>query len=305
MAETQAPLIIGIELGGTKCVATLASGPGDIRAQRSVPSEAPAITLPAIAAIVHEWVAADPAIAALGIASFGPIAVSPTDSRFGHMLATPKPGWAGADVLGGIKAGAPHLPVALDTDVAGAALAERRWGAARGLDDFAYVTVGTGVGVGLIVNGAPSRGFLHSEMGHLRVPRLPGDVWPSSCPFHADCVEGLASGSAIALVARELDMAIEDIPADHPLWERVAFTIAQLGHALAVSLGPRLVAVGGGVVNRQPHLLDRANALLVESLAGYLDLPAMPYLVPPGLGDQAGPMGPIAMGLESETKPFI
>lgn len=295
-AGPQAAQIIGIELGGTKCVATLASGPHDIRDQRSVPTATPEETLPAIAAIVREW-AGMAGTAALGIASFGPIAVNPADARHGRMLSTPKPGWAGADVLGQIRSGAPHLPVSLDTDVAGAALAERRWGAGQGHDDFAYVTVGTGVGVGLIVNGAPSRGFLHSEMGHLRVPRLPGDVWPSCCPYHEDCVEGLASGSAIALVARELGVAIEDMAADHPLWERIAFTLAQLGHALAVSVGPRLIVIGGGVVHRQPHLLERANALVLASLNGYLDLPAMPYLVPPGLGDQAGPMGPIAMGL--------
>ncbi len=278
-------------------MATLGLGPTDIRDQRSVPTQAPGETLAALAAIVREWADGPAGAAALGIASFGPIAISPADPRYGHMLATPKPGWPGADVLGGVRAGAPHLPVALDTDVAGAAVAERRWGAGQGLDDFAYVTVGTGIGVGLIVNGAPSRGFLHSEMGHLRVPRLASDVWPSACPFHPDCVEGLASGSAIALAAREMGVAIADIPADHPLWERVAFTIAQIGHALAISVGPRLVVIGGGVVNRQPHLLRRANALLAESLNGYLDLPATPYLVPPGLGDQAGPMGPIAMGL--------
>jgi len=169
-----------------------------------------------------------------------------------------------------------------------------RWGAGRGFADFAYVTVGTGVGVGLVVNGRPTRGFLHGELGHVRLPRLPGDDWPGACPYHGACVEGLASGTAIR--ARIGARSVDALTPDDPLWDSVAHALAQLCHVIVCAAAPRRIAIGGGVVERQPHLLPRIGALLVESIAGYMPIPEPEtYVCPPQLGVLAGPLGPIAM----------
>jgi fructokinase len=194
--------------------------------------------------------------------------------------------------------------MAFDTDVNGAALAEMQWGAGQGLTDFAYITVGTGVGVGLVVRGRPTRGISHSELGHIRPSRLPGDTWPGSCPYHGDCVEGLASGTAIK--ARLGSTHLSTVAANDPLWDSVAHTLVQLCHTLVCTTGPQKIVIGGGVIQRQPHLLARLEPMLVESLAGYMPLPkAGRYIDAPGLGDQAGPLGPIALALaaERETAP--
>ena len=177
----------GVELGGTKCVAMLARGPDAIVTRETVPTTTPDETLAKLADILRTWERP----AALGIASFGPL-----DLAQGRMAATPKPGWAGADILG-LLSKAAGVPAAIDTDVNGAALAEMRWGSGQGMDDFAYITVGTGVGVGLVANGQATRGFGHSELGHIRVARLAGDSFAGSCPFHGDCVEGLAAGPSL------------------------------------------------------------------------------------------------------------
>jgi fructokinase len=188
-----------------------------------------------------------------------------------------------------------EMPLAFDTDVNGAALAEMKWGAGQGMADFAYITVGTGVGVGLIVNGAPTRGFGHSELGHIRVARLPGDEWPGACPYHGPCVEGLVAGRSIAA---RLGSSAAGLPEDHPVWEPVAHALAQLCHVLVCAAAPRRIVIGGGVVTGHPHLLPRIEAMLVESLAGYVLLPeGGPYVTAPGLGDRAGPLGPIALAV--------
>src|SRR3954471_5875744 len=191
--EDQGPrLFAGVELGGTKCVCLLATGPGDVRACETVPTTTPAETLGALRERLEAWA---PGFAGLGIASFGPLDLDPALPGWGRIAATPKPGWQGANIAGTLGAGL-GVPVAFDTDVNGAALAEMDWGCGRRLADFAYITVGTGIGVGLIVAGRRTGGFGHCELGHLRVPRLPGDCWPGVCPYHGDCVEGLASGGA-------------------------------------------------------------------------------------------------------------
>jgi fructokinase len=209
------------------------------------------------------------------------------------MAATPKPGWAGADILGPLSEAA-GVPAAIDTDVNGAALAEMRWGSGRGMDDLAYITVGTGVGVGLIANGRPTRGFGHSELGHIRVARLAGDGFAGSCPFHGDCVEGLAAGPSLKARVGE---RIAAIAPDDPLWDSVAWALAQLCHAIVCAAAPRAIAIGGGVACNQPHLLERIEAMLIESLAGYVTLPGSPYLRAPALGGNAGPLGAIALAM--------
>jgi fructokinase len=177
-------------------------------------------------------------------------------------------------------------------------LAELKWGAGQGLRDLAYVTVGTGVGVGLICDGKPVHGFGHPEAGHIRIARMPGDDWPGSCPFHGDCVEGLAAGPAIK--ARLGVEHLHDFPPDHPVWETVAWALAELCHGLVCTAAPSTILIGGGVVTGQPHLIERTGQLLVESLAGYVSLsPGRPYVKAPGLGSQAGPLGSIALAMHA------
>ena len=284
--------LASVELGGTKCVCLLGRGPEAVDDRRRIPTENPERTLAAIEAVLDEW-GAGRGFAALGIASFGPIDVDRGSAGWGRMKATTKPGWSGADVAGrlGRRYG---VPIAFDTDVNGAALAEGRWGAAQGLDSFAYVTVGTGIGVGLVAGGRPVGGFSHPEAGHMRVARRRGDDWPGFCTFHGDCVEGLASGPAIAA---RLGHPAADAPPDHPVWGLVADTLAQLCHNLALVAAPRRILLGGGVMEAQPHLFARIRAALDASLAGYFPLPDGDYVVPPGLGGLAGPCGGIALAL--------
>jgi fructokinase len=282
----------GVELGGTKCVALLARSRDDVIERETLPTTSPAETLGGLAALLRKW-----RFDALGIATFGPVDLDPESPTYGHITSTPKPGWAGADVLGVLRRGA-DVPVAFDTDVNGAAFAEMRWGAGRGFEDFAYVTVGTGVGVGLIANGLPMRGFAHCELGHIRVARLAGDAFAGSCPYHRDCVEGLAAGPSIA--ARVGGGAVGQVASDDPLWDSVAWAIAQLCHAIVCAAAPRAIAIGGGVVEKQPHLLPRIEAMLVESLNGYMILPKDgPYVRPPELGSDAGPLGAIALAMNA------
>lgn len=284
----------GIELGGTKCVAILGRGPGEIVARESLPTTSPEETLGRLSDVLDEWRSKE-GIESLGIASFGPVDLDPRSPAYGHITTTPKPGWTGVDVVGPLRRAA-GAPAAFDTDVNGAALAEMRWGSGRGFGDFAYVTVGTGVGVGLIANGLPMRGFAHCEMGHIRVARLPGDDFPGSCPFHGDCVEGLAAGPS--LIARVGTEKIEKLKTDDPLWESVSWALAQLCHSIVCAAAPQAIAMGGGVLDRQPHLLERIERMLTLSINGYLTLPNEgSYVRSPELGRDAGPLGAIALAM--------
>lgn len=288
-------MLAGVELGGTKCVCVLATGAGEILEQERVETEAPHATLPRIGSILHRWFTAGHSIKALGLASFGPIDVDQASSGWGRIGQTPKAGWTGTDIVASLTEGL-DIPVALDTDVDGAALAEMRWGAAAGLSDFAYVTIGTGVGVGLIVDGKPVGGFGHAELGHMRIARAPGDTWPGACPYHGDCVEGLAAGPAI--VARSGSHA-SLIAADDPIWHLVGHAIAQMLHNIVLTATPRRIFLGGGVISAQPQLFPIIRRELQASLAGYVSSPELDriddYVVPPGLGTLAGPLGPIAL----------
>ena len=236
-------------------------------------------------------------LGAVGIGGFGPLELDPAHPDHGCVVSTPKPGWSGADLLG-LVAGL-DAPAALDTDVNGAALAEGRWGAARGLDSWAYVTVGTGVGVGSIVVGRPVRGMGHSEAGHMRIPRLAGDVWAGACPYHGDCVEGLASGHAIQA---RTGRPAESLRPDDPVWEGVVHALTGLFHNLVLTTLPQRILVGGSVAAGQPHLMPRLRFALKVSLAGYgaaAGIEPELFLREPGLGDMAGPLGAVAIGLSA------
>jgi fructokinase len=289
---SQAPLIAGIELGGTKCIAILSSGPDAIHEEVRIPTTRPEETLPALEAALDAW----RGFAAIGVASFGPVSIDPRSGDYGRITSTPKPGWANTDIVRRLAARY-DVPVGFHSDVVGAALAEARWGAGTGLSELAYVTVGTGVGAGMIAGGRPVDGLTHSEFGHIRPARLPGDDWGGSCPFHGACVEGLASGPAIA--ARTGTKG-EDLPPDHPAWDSVIDALANLFATLTLTGVPRRIVLGGGVLVGNPGLLPRLRAATAANLNGYIALPAVSdmetFVVPAALGGGAGPLGAVVLG---------
>lgn len=285
-------LLAGVELGGTKVVALLARGPDIVDAVR-VPTTKPAATLGA----VTEWLAAARArhgsFAALGIASFGPLDLDPGSPGFGTITTTPKPGWQGTGLAAHFQA-ALGVPVAIDTDVNGAALAEGRWGAAQGLATHAYLTIGTGVGAGLVVGGQRVHGLGHPEFGHVRVRRTPGDHFAGHCPFHGDCLEGLIAGPALARRAGRDPAAV---PADEPLWDAVRAELAEALATLWLTVSPQRILIGGSVGLNPALDRDRLRRAVDARLAGYL--PALPAgaIAAPALGERAGPLGAIALAM--------
>lgn len=289
--------IAGVELGGTKAVAVLWHD-GAIVDQLRVPTRDPETTLAGVVAGLERWWDVSP-FAALGIATFGPVTLDPTAREFGCIRTTPKPGWSGAEVVPRLARRFP-CPIGVDTDVNAAALAEYRWGHGRGADSLVYLTIGTGVGGGVLQGGRALHGRLHPELGHLLLRRQPGDGFAGTCPFHGDCVEGLLSGPA--LQARfGADPA--DVPADDPRWDVVVADLAGFLAVLLHSLAPNRILIGGGVGLGAPWIVERVPSRLVPLLGGYypeIDQRALAAIIaPPGLGDAAGPLGAIAVGLEA------
>lgn len=283
-------MVAGVELGGTKSIAVIGRG-REIVDRFRVPTTTPAETLGALSAKLAEW-RREHRPAAIGIASFGPIAVAE-----GHILPTPKPHWAGADIVGPLGEGFDR--VAFHTDVTGAALGEGRYGAAAGLSDFLYVTVGTGVGMGIIAGGQPVTGMMHPEAGHIRVRRRGDDGFAGACPFHGDCLEGLVSGPAIAARAGK---PAHLLTADDPAWRDVADALGEAFAMLFLTLSPARIIVGGGVGLGQQQLLPMVRERVVAALGGYLgfvDAQSIEErIVPAGLGEEAGPLGTLVMAAD-------
>jgi fructokinase len=283
----------GIEAGGTKFVCAVGSGPDDIRAEARFPTTTPDET---ITRAIDFFLSYRSELTALGIASFGPVDPDRASSSYGFITTTPKPGWAQTDIVGTVRE-ALALPVGFDTDVNGAALGEHRWGAAQGLDTFIYLTIGTGIGGGGLVGGELMHGLIHPEMGHIRLPHDWGaDPFPGSCPFHGDCLEGLASGPA--LEAR-WGQPGDTLPPDHPAWPLEAHYLALALVSFICTLSPQRIIVGGGVMN-QPQLFPRVRAKVQGFLNGYVQAPEIleqidTYIVPPALGGRAGVLGAIAL----------
>jgi fructokinase len=193
------------------------------------------------------------------------------------------------------------VPTGADTDVNAAALAEGRWGAARGLSSWTYITVGTGVGAGIVVGGQTVHGLGHPEAGHMLVRREPGDSWEGACPFHGDCVEGLVSGPAIE---KRTGMSGDAIADDHPVWEHVADALATMMHNMLFTVVPERILLGGGVPSRRPFLIPMIRTRLEPRLGGYAGSDVITaqletLLVAPGLGDEAGPLGSLALALDA------
>jgi fructokinase len=286
-------LLGGIEAGGTKFVCGVGTGPEDLETAR-IPTTSPEATVAAAAAFFKKRGAGG--LTAVGIASFGPVDLDPASPSFGHITSTPKLVWQNFDLAGAV-AKALGVPVGFDTDVNGAALGEARWGAARGLADALYLTVGTGIGGGAIVDGRVLHGLMHPEMGHFRIPHdLVADPYPGCCPYHGDCLEGLASGPAIEA---RWGVPAQRLPADHAAWALEARYLALALTALICTLSPRRIVLGGGVME-QPQLFPMIRRELARLLNGYIRKSELiegldAYVVPPQLGVRAGVLGALVL----------
>ncbi len=278
-----------IEAGGTKFVLGIAEAPDAILTTTRIPTTDPDQTI----AAAIDWLKANGPIGAIGIASFGPIDPDPASPRWGYITETTKPGWSGTDFAGHIGR-AFDVPVGFDTDVNGAALAESRWGAAQGDDVAVYFTVGTGIGGGAIINGAPVHGTQHPEMGHILPRRHPDDLdFPGVCPFHSDCFEGLVSGPAIKA---RWGASLSELAADHPAHKIVAWYLGQLAMSVQAVLSPRRILFGGGVM-ATPGLLEAMRSEAVRLAKDYVTI----IIEPPALGDQAGLLGGLALAQAAFT----
>lgn len=282
-----------IEAGGTKFVCGLGTGPEDL-ATVSLPTTSPAETIREVVAYFRER--AGSKLAAVGIASFGPVDLEPASPTYGYITETPKLAWQHFDLMGEIRS-ALGVPVGFDTDVNAAALGEARWGAGRDCSDFVYLTIGTGIGGGAVVNGKLVHGLVHPEMGHIRVPHdRQRDAYPGHCPFHADCLEGLACGPAIE---QRWGTPAGGLAPDHPAWALEAHYLA-LGLATWVcTLSPKRIIMGGGIMQQQ-HLFPAIREELKQLLNGYIPTKALAeeidsYVVPPLLANRAGALGAIVL----------
>lgn len=296
--------LAGIELGGTKSIAVLAEG-GSIVEQQTFPTAGPAETLALLNAVLREWHEAGK-LAALGIASFGPVRLDPASDDYATMLDTPKPGWSEVPIGEQLAAGL-DCPWAIDTDVNAAALAEYGRGSAMGCDSLCYVTIGTGVGGGLVIGGRPVHGALHPEIGHLRLRRAPGDSFAGVCRFHSDCIEGLVSGPALAA---RFGAPAEAVADDHPFWAHVAADLGELAASILLTTSAERIVFGGSVALGRRLLLPLIREHVVTVLGGYLpdfsERTAADVIVLSSLEAAAGPLGAMALAhhaLESAHLP--
>ncbi|SEO34539.1 ROK family protein [Paenibacillus sp. OV219] len=287
-------LIGAVEAGGTKFVCGIGSEDGVIQDRVSFPTEQPDKT---IANVIQYF--RDKKVEAIGIGSFGPINIDPTSPQYGYVTTTPKPLWGNYPVLPELRK-VFDVPFGWDTDVNAAALGEATWGAAAGLDSCLYYTVGTGIGVGVYAEGKMVHGLVHPEGGHVLTRRHPEDTFEGSCPYHSDCLEGMAAGPAIE---RRWKVKGSELGVDHPAWEMEAFYLGQAVANAILLLSPKKIILGGGVMH-QEQLFPLIHAEVRKNLKGYISAEAVldgigSYIVPPGLGDNAGLCGSLALGLRA------
>jgi fructokinase len=307
-------LVGGIEAGGTKFVCAVGRGPEDIRQPQNrvefPTGDKPSDLIAKVIGWFNQKQQLNP-LSAIGIASFGPVDLAENSPSFGHITSTPKPGWANTDLVGPIRRALSDIPVGFDTDVNGAGLGEYFWGNASGLDDFVYITIGTGIGAGGMARGQLLHGLVHPEMGHLRLPRVAGDEFLGVCPYHGDCWEGLCSGPAILQRAGK---PAELLAPDDPAW---TYETQYIGYAIAnivCALSPRRVIIGGSVRKAgqlgEDAFFRAVRGHVQTSLNKYVVSPSLlddgirEYIVPPQLGDDAGVCGAIALGQCALAEPI-
>ncbi len=285
----------GIEAGGTKFICAVGSGPGQLLSETRIETTNPDETLQQVIHFFRPAVI-EGSLTRIGIGCFGPLDLDHSSSTYGFITSTTKPGWRNTDVIGRLQREL-DVEFAFDTDVNAAALGEFIWGAGRGFDPLLYITIGTGVGGGCIIGGKPHKGLVHTEMGHVRIPHdLDQDPFPGSCPFHGDCLEGLASGPAIA---KRFGMPGDEILDDHPFWEIEARYIALALQNFIVTLSPRKIVLGGGIMQRA-FLYPMIQKQVQQLLNGYVQHPDVldhmdDYILAPELGNQSGVFGAIAL----------
>jgi fructokinase len=303
MQGDSAALYGAIEAGGTKFVCAIADGSGKILKEQRFPTTDPGATLQTALQFLREASRGSQALAAIGVASFGPVHLRRDSHSYGCIGKTPKAGWSGTDMVGAL-AREFSCPIGFDTDVNAAALAEHRWGAARDLDSMAYVTIGTGIGGGVISRSAPIHGLMHPEMGHMHPRRHPLDQsFAGICPFHGDCLEGLASGPAI--VARS-GREFREIDPSHSQWAIEADYLGQLCAHLVLLVSPQRIVLGGGVMN-QTGLLPAIRQRLLHWLGGYVDRTEIleridDYVVAPALQAQSGVLGAVLLAMDASMR---
>ncbi len=289
----------GIEAGGTKFKCLVADEKARIILEKTIPTTEPERTIQDVISF-FQVEAKDylPEVQAIGIGSFGPLDLNPSSPDFGSITATPKPGWSHFPIKKTIEE-ALNIPTVIDTDVNTASLGEKIWGAGREIEDLLYITIGTGIGGGAVVNGRPIHGLIHPEMGHLRIPHdVAEDPFPGCCPFHGDCFEGLASGPALA---RRWGMPGEDIPEVHAAWKLEAKYLAYALASYICILSPQRIVLGGGVMRRK-QLFGFIYSDLQKILNGYIQSPAIlerpqEYIVAPALGESSGSLGAVALAM--------
>jgi fructokinase len=274
-------LLAAVEAGGTKYRAAVVSPELDIVAETRIPTTTPDETLGA----VEDFFAGHDGIAALGIASFGPLVVDRASDAYGSIAATPKPSWAGAPVLSRLQSTL-GVPADIETDVEAAAVAEWAQGAGQGYPRVAYVTIGTGIGAAIAIGGRPFRGRDHTELGHIPATRIKGDGFPGRCPFHRDCLEGMASGPAIG---ERWGADPETLDGRDDVWDLEAAYLAQLVRVFTYGFAPDIVVFGGGVGTRS-DMADRIRTAVARDEAGYA-ASGPPIIATAGLGEDAGLIG--------------
>lgn len=290
----------GVEAGGTKFVCIVTDERAKILAETRFPTTQPAETLQKTVDFFGRWMSEQRlALEAIGVACFGPVDLSRESDTYGYITSTPKPGWRNTAVAPAIEK-ALGLPVFFDTDVNGAAIGEGCWGAAQGLADFLYLTIGTGIGGGAVCSGKPLHGLIHPEMGHIFLPHdRQADPFAGNCPYHGDCFEGMASGPALN---RRWGTPAEKLPPDHPAWQLEAHYIALALSNFIMMLSPQRIILGGGVMD-QRQLFPMIRKEVPALLNGYVQTGRLldeidSYIVRPGLGNQAGSLGAVALALQ-------
>ncbi|MGN0140990.1 MAG: ROK family protein [Roseburia sp.] len=287
----------GIEAGGTKMVCAIGNEKGELLDRISIPTGTPAETFEQIIDYFKES-----KIEALGIGCFGPVDLNPSSDTYGYITSTPKPGWRNCDVVGTFRR-ALQIPVGFDTDVNGAVLGEVTWGAARGCDTAIYITIGTGIGVGVYANGGLLHGLVHPEGGHILMARHTKDSYKGKCPYHGSCFEGLASGPAIE---ERWGRRAEELAGEKEVWELEAFYIAQAVANYIMVYSPQKIILWGGVMH-QDQLFDMVRTQSRELLQGYISHAQISehietYIVPPELGENPGILGAIQLGVNALIK---
>lgn len=281
-----------LEAGGTKMVCAIGNENGEIFERVSIPTESPDVTMPKLIAYF-----ADKEIEALGIGCFGPIDLNRNSETYGCITTTPKLAWKNYNIVKAFQ-DALRVPVGFDTDVNGSALGEATWGITKGLQNSMYITIGTGVGTGIITNGGLLHGMLHPEGGHLLLSRHPKDSFEGTCPYHKNCLEGLAAGPAIEARWGEKGTQLAD---RKEVWELEAYYIAQALVDYIMVISPQRIVIGGGVMH-QEHLMPLIREEVKRQLAGYIDTKELSdidqYIVLPSLNDNQGIMGALKLGLD-------